>query len=183
MRKTLVSILRTLAQLVREPLSNNLRVSVEKSFSLRETINTGFDKVRTLADGILFEFGESRQQNLALRSRIVENLPQLRMLLLTRIALMKYRWKLPGFELPDPVHLAQQEFDESLAGTLDEMADRWQGKSRQKAEHLEDSFTRLEKTVRTYDSAPQGEPASRLQTFLALSRRIKNLVVSLDKKL
>jgi multidrug resistance protein MdtO len=183
MRKTLVSILRTLAQLTREPLSKNPRVSVEKSFSLRETINKDFDKVRTLADGVLFEFGESRQQDLALRRRIVENLPQLRMLFLTRIALMKYRWQLPGFELPEPVHLAQQEFDQCLAGTLDAMADRLQGKEHGETERLEDSFVHLDKTVKARDwTDPQGVAASQMQTFLTLSRRIESLAVSLKNE-
>src|ERR1017187_6193003 len=33
------------------------------------------------------------------------------MLFLTRIALWKHRVQLPGFELPKPVDMAQQEFD------------------------------------------------------------------------
>jgi hypothetical protein len=31
----------------------------------------------------------------------------------TRIALLKYRLQIPGFELPKAVRLAQQEFDDS----------------------------------------------------------------------
>jgi len=47
-------------------------LAIERSYSLRETINTNFDKVRSLADGVLFEFGPSRQQDLASRSQIRE---------------------------------------------------------------------------------------------------------------
>jgi hypothetical protein len=81
-------------------------VCAQRGNSLRETINNRFDQVRALADGVLFEFGPSRQQDLALRTRILRWQPQLRMLFLTRIALWRYRLQLPGFELPKPVALA-----------------------------------------------------------------------------
>jgi hypothetical protein len=69
-------------------------------------IRFNFDTVRALADGVLFEFGPSRQQNLAVRDRIRRWGPKLRALSLTRIALLKYRFQLPDFELPEPVRLA-----------------------------------------------------------------------------
>jgi hypothetical protein len=53
-------------------------------------------------------------QALALRDRIRRWQPRLRLLFLTRIALLKYRLQLPGFELPEPVRLAQEEFDSRL---------------------------------------------------------------------
>ena len=67
MKKTFISSLRLLAQFAREPSSKDRRVAIERSYSLRETINDHLVKVRTLADGVLFEFGPSRQQDLALR--------------------------------------------------------------------------------------------------------------------
>jgi multidrug resistance protein MdtO len=129
MKKSFLSTLRLLAQFAREPLVEDPRVAIERSYSFRETINTGFDKVRTLADGVLFEFGPSRQQDLALRDRIRRWQPQLRLIFLTRIALWKYRLQLPGFELPESVRQAQREFDNELAMTLEGMADRMEGKT------------------------------------------------------
>ena len=70
MKRELISTLRLLAQLVREPLSSDVRVAVDRVRALREMINSGLDRVRALADGVLFEFGPSRQQDLALRNRI-----------------------------------------------------------------------------------------------------------------
>jgi multidrug resistance protein MdtO len=181
MRKAFISTLRLLAQLAKEPLSKNLRVAIERSYSLRETINRSFDKVRALADGVLFEFGASRQQDLVLRGRILRWQPQLRALFVTRVALLKYRLRLPGFELPEQVHLAQQEFDESLAVTLDGIADRLEGQARKGTERLEDSFERLEQKVQTCASTePQG---AFLRTFLPLFRRIEDLAISLDKEI
>ncbi len=147
MRRTFISNLRSLGQFVREPLPE--RDKTWRSDSLRETINTNLDKVRSMADGVLFELGSSRQGDLALRSRILQWQPQLRALFVTRIALVKYRLQLPGFELPEPARVAQQEFDNQLATMLDGMADRMEGKPPEARDHFEDAFERLELTVRT----------------------------------
>ena len=184
MRRAFISTLRLLAQLAREPLSNIPRIAIERGFSLRETINLSFNNVRALADAVVFEFGPSRQDDLALRSRIVVLQPQLRTLFVARVSLLKYRLRLPGFELPEQVRLAQQEFDESLARALDGMAEQMEGKARQGMENLEASFARLEESANAGGSADaQGVLASNVQTFLTLSRRIASLAVSLDKEI
>jgi multidrug resistance protein MdtO len=118
MKKALISTLRLLAQFTREPLSKDLRVAAERSYSLRETINKNFNNVRAYADGVVFEFGPSRELHLEWRDRIVRWQTELRLLFLTRIALWKYRAQLPGFELPEAVRTAEQEFDSRLANTL-----------------------------------------------------------------
>jgi multidrug resistance protein MdtO len=184
MKTKFISILRLLAQFAREPLSTDLRVAAQRSYSLRETINNSFDQVRALADGVLFEFGPSRQQDLALRSRIVHWQPQLRMLFLTRIALWKYRARLPGFELPEAVGVAQQEFDGRLARASDGMANRIEGRAREGKDAFENAFERLEQTVRS--SCSEGRErlvTEKLQTFLALSRSINSLTTSLEKEI
>jgi len=129
MKRAFVSVLRLLAQLAREPKSQDVQVASERSYALRETINTQFDKVRSLADGVLFEFGPSRQEDLALRDRIRQWQPQLRTLFVMRITSLKYRLQLPGFELPDAVQLWQRQYDDQSAGILSDMADRIEGKA------------------------------------------------------
>ena len=81
----------------------------------------------------------SEIRSLELPSRITRWQPQLRMLFITRVALLKYRLQLPGFELPQRVDLAQQEFDEHLAVALDGIADRFKGTARTRTESLQDS--------------------------------------------
>jgi len=46
-----------------QPSSRIKKTAIEHSYFLRETINTNFDKARNLADGILFEFGPTRQND------------------------------------------------------------------------------------------------------------------------
>lgn len=52
MKKTFISTLRLLVQLAREPLAKNQRIAIERTYSLRETINDNLDKVRALAHGV-----------------------------------------------------------------------------------------------------------------------------------
>jgi multidrug resistance protein MdtO len=184
MRKAFISLFRLLAQLVREPLSTNQRAAIERTFSLRETINSSFNQVRDLADAVWFEFGPAREQNLTLRRRILGWQPQLRMLFISYVALLKYRLRLSGFELPEPVRLAQQPFEECLARTLDDMADRLQGKTREGTQSLEEAFDRLKESVRIAGSVEtQGAPGADLKTFLSLSERITGLAGSLAKEI
>ncbi|MFZ0594850.1 MAG: FUSC family protein [Bryobacteraceae bacterium] len=184
MKKIFILNLRSLAQLVREPVPGEIGAAIERTFSLRETINANFDKARAQADGVLFEFGTSRHQDLALRDQIRRWQPQLRTLFVTRIALLKYRFQLPGFELPEPVHLAQQEFDDRLRKMLDGMADRMEGKAPDGNENFEDSFERLEQTVQKCCSEGPQEPLTEeLHTFLTLCRSTENLATSLNKEI
>jgi len=182
MKRTFVSGLRLLAELARGPLPGR-----EKSWSgdtLRETISTNFDKVRSLADGVLFELGPSRQQDLALRSRIRQWQPQLRTLFLTQVALLKYRLQLPGFELPEAARGAEREFDDRLATILEGTADRLEGRASPEKETIEDPFERLERTIRSCClEGPQKLLTPELLTFLALSRNAQSLTISLNKEI
>lgn len=184
MKKAFISNLRALAEFERQPLAGERKVAIERSYSLRETINSNFDKVRSLADGLLFEFGPSRQNDLALRGQIREWQPQLRMLFLTRITLFKYRLQLTGFELPAAVRASQLEFDNRLTALLDRMADRMEGQTHAGDHGFRDAFERLERAVKTCSSEGlQRSTAIGLKTFLALSRTTETLALSLDKEL
>jgi multidrug resistance protein MdtO len=97
MKRTFASNLRLLAQFAREPISGDLKYASERSYSLRETINSNFDRVRDLTGGVLLEFGPSREPDLALRERIIRWQAQVRMLFLTEIALWNYRAQLTRF--------------------------------------------------------------------------------------
>jgi multidrug resistance protein MdtO len=184
MKKTFVSNLRWLAEFERQPLSEESKVAAERSYFLRETINTNFDKVKSLADGVLFEFGPSRQHDLLLRQKFREWQPQLRMLFLTRITLFKYRLQFIGFELPTAIRASQLEFDNRLAAILDRVADRMEGKVPTEDQGFEDTLERLEKVVQTCCSEGSDQSiAFELKTFLALSRTAEGLVRSLENEI
>ena len=124
MRGAFLSAIRLLAQLMREPSSSDIPSAVERSHDLGEMLNAQWDKVRSLADGVLFEFGPSRPSALALRERIRRWQPQLRTLFLMRSASLRYSLGLHGFELPEAGRLALRQYNERSARVLDQMADR-----------------------------------------------------------
>jgi len=182
MKKTFISAVRSLAQFLREPSPGELQ-PMERSYSLRETISSQLDQVRSQADAVLFEFGSSRQQALALRLRIVSCSPQLRTLFVIRTALLKYRLRLPGFELPDIVGMAQQQLDEQMARTMDSIADRMEGKVPKLQVNLEESRNRLEQAISACSPGEREPPhAERLQTLASLSRTAVGLISSFDRE-
>ena len=144
MRRAFISTLRLLAQFAREPVSADIRSAIQRTSALHDTINTKFDNVRSLADGVLLEFGPSRRHDLALRDRIRRWQPQLRALFLMRGASLKYRLQLPGFVLPEAVIASLQAYDECSAQMLENMADRMEGKTSQGRPVSADSFALLE---------------------------------------
>ena len=131
MKRAFISTLRLLAQFAREPVSGDIRSAIQRTSALHDTINTKFDSVRSLADGVLLEFGPSRRRDLALRESIRRWQPQLRALFIMRGASLKYRLELPGFELPEAVIASLQAYDEYSAQMLENMADRMEGKTPQ----------------------------------------------------
>lgn len=183
-KKALISELRMLAEFSREPLSANYQVAAEHSYALREGINESFDILRASADAILFEFGPSRELNLAWRSSIRVWEPQLRSLFLTRIALWKYRAQLPGFELPETVLASQHYFDGRSAELLDGIADGLEGKRTQQKAELEESFERVEDAVRSCGlGQPEKAPEPQLGVLLQLCSRLKGLAISLNQQI
>ena len=164
-------MLRRLALFVREPLATDTRAAVDRIRGLRETINAGFDTLRALGDGVLFEFGPTREADLAWRRRFLAWQAPLRLAFLTRVVLVKYRLGIPGFQLPPALGAALAEFDRELGQRFDNVADRLEhGTSNPDA--LEDALARLEEVSRS-EASPH--------TFLPLSRRIASLTASLDQ--
>ncbi len=129
MRRVFISTLRLLAQFAREPVSADIGSAMQRTSALRETINTKLDTVRSLADGVLLEFGPSRRRDLALREGVRRWQPQLRALFIMRGASLKYRLQLPGFVLPEAVIASLQAYDECSAQMLENIADRLEGKT------------------------------------------------------
>lgn len=181
MKKAFISNLRLFARFAREPVSNNLKVALAQRLALGETMNSNLDKVRSLADGILLEFGPSRQQDLALRDRIRRWHPEMRMLFIMKIAEWKYRAQLHGFELPDPIAAELRDFDEQLARALNALADRMEGQSTGVQQTLQDALARLERAVQVY--SPEGALAERAKALLVLSRRIESSMQALANKI
>ena len=183
MKRTFISNLRLLARFAREPVSKDLRIALERSYSLREEINTSFDKVRGLADAVLLEFGPCREQDLISRKRILDWQPNLRMIFINRLVLWKFRARLPGFELPEAIQPSQEEFDDCLAKALEGMADRTEGNELSQKQDLSKAYAELEQAAWKGSPKPQDQFSPQIESFLLLSRRITLLTDSLEKEI
>jgi len=180
MKRRFVATFRLLAQLARGPASNNLRTEIERSYTMRDTINSHFDQVRSLADSVLFEFGPSRSSDLALRALIRRWQPELRVLFVMRIASLKYRLQAPGFELPDVVRLRQEAYDEVSARMLEEMADRVEGRPHRTGGSAEETSELARHKRQDAEAAAKQElPAARGHSFVTLLGEIDSLTNSL----
>jgi len=175
MRRKFISNIRLLARFAREPLAEDHKTAIAQGIALGETISTSLDEVRALADGVLFEFGPSRDQDLALRDRIRRWQPHVRMLFILQVATWKYGVRLPGFELPEAIQPAQKEFDQHIAAALDELADRMDGKESPQFDELTSAYAQLEQAARTTSPKEQAGLTPQMQSFLLLSRRIVDL--------
>ena len=174
MRKTFVSNLRLLAQLAREPDLGDRHDAVRRIYALGQTINGNFDQVKSLGDGVLFEFGPSRQADLALRASITKWQSRLRALFLVRGAMLRYRLAVRGFELPQEMEPAQKDFDHELSETLDGMAETLERSPVPRVAHLNQALARVESDAATH-------PAPHLNDFLALCRTETQLAISVAR--
>ncbi len=182
MKRGFLSTLRLMTQFAREPISEDPGTAIERSYSLRDAIEKGFENVRALADGVLFEFGPSREQDLVLRDRVRRWQSQLRVLFVLQISLWNYRARLPGFDLPDTIRSAQREFDEEFARTLEGMANRLPGKPAEVRSNFNNSLKHLEQTVEIYASR-ESQTTLGLGTYLARNRRISEVTCALLQEL
>ena len=179
MKRAFIATIRLLARLFREPVSPDQAVAIEQSFTLRETIGASLDRFREQADAVMLEFGSARERDLALRAQLLQWQLRLRMVFVARIALLKYRLCLIGFELPESILAAQQQFDLSLAALLESIADRLEGKVAPQPQSIAPAIGRLEQAVQQCCPAePPQHLAVQLRTFLPLSRRVHELLRS-----
>jgi len=174
MKRMFIANLRLLAQLAREPDMGDRKDAIRRAYALGQTINRNFDQVKALGDGVLFEFGRSRADDLSLRNRIGQWQPKLRALFLVRGAMLRYRLAVPGFELPEAMEPAQREFDHQMSESLDGMAERMEGHHNPRTGHLEQALAGVEDTAKAHISP-------HLTDFLALSRTATQIAISLQQ--
>lgn len=177
MKKTFIANLHLLAQLARATEPGDRAEAVHRANALGQTINANFDQVKSLGDGVLFEFGPSRAADLDLRARISQWQSKLRALFLVRGAMLRYRLESPGFELPKEMSPVQAEFDHELAETLDGIAERMAGEPNPRSNRLPEALEKLEEAAK----AASAESSPHIHDFMALSRTAEQLAVSVER--
>jgi multidrug resistance protein MdtO len=177
MQRSFVSTLRLLAKLM-TPVSKASGVTIEEVYQLRETISTNFEELRQQADGLMLEFDGSRQHNLLARSHLLRWQLQLRIVFVTRIALLRYLLRLPGFEIPEPLLRTQEIADGQLAERLERLADRISDKGPSSLAKYDTQLAVASSNMADAKSDTSLAPHSR--SFLFLSSRITSTLMSLE---
>jgi multidrug resistance protein MdtO len=130
----------------------------------------------------MLEFGSSRERHIAMRDQLLQWQVQLQSIFLARIAMLKYRLRLPGFELPAQVQAIQMEYDGHQAATLEAIADRLEGKATL-IENFCPSFKSMEQAAKECcRSEAQANAGTPLTTFIPLASRLDGLIQSLSQE-
>jgi hypothetical protein len=96
-----------------------------------------------------------------------------------RIASLKYRLQLPGFELPSRLLTPLREYDDHSAALLDDIAD-WIEGTKQPRQISRDAFTDLERSLGAGDLSL---PIANLLSFTTLLRGIDRLTNSVAEEI
>jgi len=182
MERTFVSTIRLLGRMMRAPTSLDPAAAIGEIDSLRESVNTNFDRLRQHADGVMLELGSSRKRNLAMRAQLLRWQLQLRMLFISRIALLKYRMRFPGFEVPEQILQAQRAFDIHVAERLDEMANRLTGKDGALQRGLEPSLLPLEMSIQEMCPSELPDCLPAVRSLLPLCRKVDSILSFLEQE-
>jgi multidrug resistance protein MdtO len=177
MQRSFVSTLRLLAKLM-TPVFKASDVTIEEAYRLRETIRTNFEELRQQADGLMLEFGGSREHNLAARSHLLRWQLQLRIIFVTRIALLRYLLRLPGFEVPEPLLHAQELADNQLAERFERLADQISDKAPSSLATYDTQLS-VASSIAS-DLRPDTSLAPHSRSFLLLSSRITSMLTLLE---
>jgi len=177
MRRVFIASLRLLAQLARPVDVSDRKETIRQAYALGQTINANFDQVRSLGDAVIFEFGDSRAADLALRNRIREWQSRLRAIFLLRGAAIRYRLELPGFEIPAEMIPAQRGFDDAMAATLEGIADRIEGKPTVLRSRLPEALQELEAAAK----ACSADTDRQVNDVMALARTAEELAISVEQ--
>ncbi|MBV9499451.1 MAG: FUSC family protein, partial [Acidobacteriaceae bacterium] len=142
--------LRDFAELTEQPLRPDRNAAVKRHRQLQDKINVGFDAVRAQSDGMLFEFGASRQKKLQIREDLKRWQPAMRTLLQVQNTFAHYRMQRPLEELPEQVADAESDFERDTALAARMMAEEVSGKASGPLPDITAAAERLENRIRSY---------------------------------
>ena len=103
---------------------------------------------------------------------------QLRIVFVTRIALLRYLLRLPGFEIPELLLRTQEIVDGQLAERFERLADRISNKVPSLLATYDTQLPVAPSTI--YDPRSDTSLAPHSRSFLLLSSRITSLLTSLE---
>jgi multidrug resistance protein MdtO len=176
MRELFAENLDLMAELAR-PWPQGKPADLKKIRTLREKISQNFLAVNQQADAVLFEIGRSRDQSLAVRSRLRAWQPQLRSLFLLQNALLQYRLQVSPRDLPASLVRASVRFDSEVSALLQGIARAFRFQDASCEPHdIQMAHADLEHAIL---DAYHNEPPLRSRAILSISAQIIELACRL----
>jgi len=176
MRELFAENLDLMAELAR-PWPQGKPADLKKIRTLREKISQNFLAVNQQGDAVLFEIGRSRDQSLAVRSRLRAWQPQLRSLFLLQNALLQYRLQVSPLDLAAPLLRASIRFDSEVSALLEGVARAFRFKDASCMPHdIQMAHADLEQAIL---DAYHKQPPPRSRAVLAISAQIIELACRL----
>lgn len=145
---------------------------------LRNQLNTNFAQVNAQADAVHFERGGPQERRRLVRQKVLHWQPSLRTMLLTLLAIFRYRIEVKPDQIDPAIMTAQRRFDQALSALFTAMADHLTHADRPvSSEELEEALQKLDEAIhRAYNPVP-----ARPQAVLALSRTVVQVLVDLAR--
>jgi multidrug resistance protein MdtO len=138
------------AELTEQLLEKDQTKAIRRIRQLRDQLNAGFAAVTAQADGILFEFGPSRQRKLKIREDVRRWQPSIRTLLQVQVASVQYLSHKPLSNLPEPMAQAGIAFEKDIAMVMHAMANEVSGKPVDTPPDIRISAARMQEAIRNY---------------------------------
>ncbi len=176
MRELFAENLHLMAKLAR-PWPHGKPPDLQKIRTLREKISQNFLAVNSQGDAVLFEIGRSRDQSLAVRTRLRAWQPQLRSLFLLEAALLQYRLQVSPQDLPATIVRAAIHFDNEVSAILEGIARAFRFEDRSCQPHdIHWAYSDLEHAIL---QGYHNEPPPRARAVLAISAQMVELACRL----
>ena len=106
------------AELTEQLLEKDQVKAMQRIRQLRDQLNAGFLAASGQADGVLFEFGPTRQRKLQFREDFRRWQPSIRTLLQVQITAVQYLASKPLSQLPEPVAQIGVAFEKDIAAVM-----------------------------------------------------------------
>jgi multidrug resistance protein MdtO len=138
------------AELAEQLLEKDQVKAIRRIRQLRDQLNAGFQAVSGQADGVLFEFGASRQRKLQIREDIRRWAPSIRTLLQVQVASAQYLSQKPLSSLPEPIAQAGVVFEKDITLVMRAMASEVVGKPIEGVPDIRQSAARMRQETEQY---------------------------------
>jgi multidrug resistance protein MdtO len=176
MRAKLASVLRTLVQLANLPDEQDHAPQLTEAYAKRLQVYQDLGSVRELLESSKFEAGAEQRERLD----AIRNATQT--LFLHQLAIIQHRPDLRPSSVPEPMRAASAKFRATLAGVLQNLSDRVEGKAERPMPDLPSALVICEQTVAAHiKTVSDARVGTQIRARLALYQETLPVAMELSR--